>query len=72
MISLTAICWAVGIYMLLVGIIVGVLEAPFFYQFFDLTKKWVEKFKGVQPIHRAVVYILSVIFLFLFPRIIIH
>lgn len=56
-ISLKPICWVVGVYMLCCGVVVGMLEAPMIYQFFDCTKGMVVRLQAVLPWHRAVFYV---------------
>lgn len=58
LVSLTAMCWIVGFYMLIAGVIIGVFEAPIIYQYFEATKGLVGKFQRFRPIHRTVLYIL--------------
>eukprot|EP00056_Hartaetosiga_gracilis_P005111 m.81442 g.81442 ORF g.81442 m.81442 type:complete len:190 (+) comp12057_c0_seq3:66-635(+) len=54
--SLTALCWIVGIYMICIGFVVGVLEVPIIFQCVEITKPWMETAKKVTPAKRAAIY----------------
>ena len=56
MITLTALCLVIGIYMLFCGIFVGILEAPLLFSCCEIFKPMIPKVSQVEPIHRAVMY----------------
>ena len=56
MITFTALCFVVGIYMLFCGIAVGVLEAPILFYCCELTKSFAPKVDTVTPLQRSIVY----------------
>ncbi len=60
MVTFTALCFVVGVYMLVCGIAVGVLEAPILFYCCDLTKKFAPKVDLVTPLYRAIAYALYV------------
>eukprot|EP00045_Choanoeca_perplexa_P005348 m.45123 g.45123 ORF g.45123 m.45123 type:complete len:230 (-) comp13073_c0_seq2:235-924(-) len=57
MISLSALCWAVGLYMLCCSFVLMVLEIPFLCSFSDRAAPWIERASKVTPFQRAVFYI---------------
>ena len=59
-ISLTAMCWIVGVYMLLCGVLVGILEAPIVYKNFQVTKPLVDRLSKFKYLHRSALYIVYV------------
>lgn len=63
-ISLIPLCWGVGIYMIGVGLIVGLLEAPIIFEKIECTKSLATRFKNVKPATRAILYIGLAIFIF--------
>jgi hypothetical protein len=58
MVTFTAMCFVVGVYMLVCGIAVGVLEAPVLFYCCDLTKKFAPKVDLVTPLYRSIAYAL--------------
>ena len=69
MITLSAMCLIVGIYMFFCGVFVGLLEAPIFFTCWEWSKKFTANSDKITPIHRAVIYALYVtkVKLYLFP-----
>ena len=56
MLSTTATCWAVGLYMILSSFVVGSLELPLLFGFIECLKPWAAKSEKVLPWHRAAFY----------------
>ncbi|EGD73669.1 hypothetical protein PTSG_05382 [Salpingoeca rosetta] len=63
-ISLSAICWVVGIYMLCCSFVVGVLEVPVICQCIDFAKPWTTRAEKVPSGYRALAYMLLCVFMF--------
>eukprot|EP00730_Choanoeca_flexa_P008111 TRINITY_DN12445_c1_g2_i2.p1 TRINITY_DN12445_c1_g2~~TRINITY_DN12445_c1_g2_i2.p1 ORF type:complete len:239 (+),score=32.88 TRINITY_DN12445_c1_g2_i2:194-910(+) len=57
MVSLSALCWAVGLYMLCCGVVLILLEVPFLCTCFDRAQPWIERASKVTPFQRGVFYI---------------
>eukprot|EP00042_Codosiga_hollandica_P020264 m.65173 g.65173 ORF g.65173 m.65173 type:complete len:267 (-) comp49770_c0_seq1:129-929(-) len=64
MITLSALCLVVGIYMFFCGVFVGVIEAPIFFTCWEWSKQLGARMDQITPLHKGILYICMSIFLF--------
>ena len=57
LISLQALCWAIGIYMLCCSCVLILLEIPFLCSFVERAAPWIERANQVSSMQRGVFYL---------------